>query len=119
MTTKQHGKWMYNCGVCECDICHDEYLAYKRELYRRAMNGESTKGELVHGTTRGYNYYGCRCSECLSAKRNTNLKSVQLKPKREPKPKKEPKIRIARRIVTFPTPEERANRKIEWAGIAL
>ena len=122
MTTKQHGRWMYNRGACECDICHDDYLAYKREAYH---NAKLKKEMTPHGTVRGYNHYGCRCLDCFNAYRKKNGNpAYDVDPRSKPKLKSKPKsrnkrIRNAKPAIKFPTLEERANRKIEWAGIAL
>ena len=78
-----HGTYTgYATYGCRCPLCtkakreyarkyeeanHERLQAYRAE-YLALKKTETPWSDIPHGTTRGYNTYGCRCSPCRAAK---------------------------------------------------
>jgi hypothetical protein len=115
----KHNRWAFSHGRCGCDVCKADYATYKREKYwADGHTPRKGSGELKHGTMRGYNHYKCRCLECYNAMRRKNGRPELTK---LPTKKVEVVVPVKEKPapIRFPTPEERAARRVEWAGIAI
>lgn len=61
---------------CRCQPCKDANAARKRRgqkaqyALRDVQDGVIINKRAKHGTLNGYQYYGCRCEECVQAYRD-------------------------------------------------
>jgi hypothetical protein len=71
---KTHGYNGYTLG-CRCDICRKAKREYARERRAAAKQAADARGKeraagtFRHGTRFGYEERGCRCAECVEARR--------------------------------------------------
>lgn len=63
----RHGKSAYWKRGCRCVVCTAEASAYAFRYRKRCK--QRLPPEHVHGTSAGYQHWGCRCEPCRSAER--------------------------------------------------
>lgn len=64
--------WSKRQEVRELELSKCQVLC--RECHLKKTIEESNYPGIIHGSTRGYDHYGCRCEECKLTKRKRSMK---------------------------------------------
>lgn len=80
-TMRTSSIWGRKQEVREKELSHCQVLCKPCHLVKTLS--EVDYPGIIHGTSNGYDHYGCRCEECKLAKRKRSLKSKNLEKYKE------------------------------------